>query len=129
MGSSQESTMLSKTLQLFIVPVESSTMLADNDGTCNSMPGWNPLSIWNPVTTTRTPTAASTPCTSSAAWAWVLPMVASTQSYGSASIPCRKCRLMRRVPGGVGSRGQRGVLAGETTESQEKFGLGFIHLE
>jgi len=23
-------------------------MLSDNDGTCNSMPGWNPLSIWNP---------------------------------------------------------------------------------
>mmetsp|Transcript_9154 Transcript_9154/g.20998 ORF Transcript_9154/g.20998 Transcript_9154/m.20998 type:complete len:81 (-) Transcript_9154:117-359(-) len=23
-------------------------MLADNDGTCNSMPGWDPLHIWNP---------------------------------------------------------------------------------
>merc|ERR1711966_554318 len=40
--------MLSKNLQLFIVPLESSTMLSDNDGVCNSMPGWNPLSIWNP---------------------------------------------------------------------------------
>eukprot|EP00293_Proteomonas_sulcata_P008785 CAMPEP_0184298990 /NCGR_PEP_ID=MMETSP1049-20130417/9694_1 /TAXON_ID=77928 /ORGANISM="Proteomonas sulcata, Strain CCMP704" /LENGTH=58 /DNA_ID=CAMNT_0026609293 /DNA_START=786 /DNA_END=962 /DNA_ORIENTATION=+ len=23
-------------------------MLAPLDGTCNSMPGWDPLSIWNP---------------------------------------------------------------------------------
>eukprot|EP00277_Geminigera_cryophila_P039807 CAMPEP_0173099176 /NCGR_PEP_ID=MMETSP1102-20130122/35317_1 /TAXON_ID=49646 /ORGANISM="Geminigera sp., Strain Caron Lab Isolate" /LENGTH=88 /DNA_ID=CAMNT_0013992107 /DNA_START=136 /DNA_END=402 /DNA_ORIENTATION=+ len=40
--------MLSKNLQLFIVPLDASTMLSDNDGTCNSMPGWNPLAIWNP---------------------------------------------------------------------------------
>ena len=33
---------------LFRQPLESSTMLSDNDGVCNSMPGWNPLSIWNP---------------------------------------------------------------------------------
>jgi len=29
--------------------MDSSTMLSDNDGTCNSMPGWNPLAIWNPM--------------------------------------------------------------------------------
>ena len=31
-----------------VQPLESSTMLSDNDGVCNSMPGWNPLNIWNP---------------------------------------------------------------------------------
>eukprot|EP00286_Rhodomonas_abbreviata_P022721 CAMPEP_0181309764 /NCGR_PEP_ID=MMETSP1101-20121128/12199_1 /TAXON_ID=46948 /ORGANISM="Rhodomonas abbreviata, Strain Caron Lab Isolate" /LENGTH=72 /DNA_ID=CAMNT_0023416293 /DNA_START=459 /DNA_END=677 /DNA_ORIENTATION=- len=31
-----------------IVPAGDSSMLADVDGTCNSMPAWDPMAIWNP---------------------------------------------------------------------------------
>mmetsp|Transcript_11330 Transcript_11330/g.24338 ORF Transcript_11330/g.24338 Transcript_11330/m.24338 type:complete len:144 (-) Transcript_11330:228-659(-) len=31
------------------------TMLVDRDGTCNTMPGWDPLSMWNPVPASADP--------------------------------------------------------------------------
>merc|ERR1712205_112186 len=70
--------MLSKNLQLFIVPLESSTMLSDNDGVCNSMPGWNPLSIWNPRDYHEDPDCRLNPMYQQRAWASVLPTAAST---------------------------------------------------
>eukprot|EP00284_Hemiselmis_tepida_P006194 CAMPEP_0174917040 /NCGR_PEP_ID=MMETSP1355-20121228/2224_1 /TAXON_ID=464990 /ORGANISM="Hemiselmis tepida, Strain CCMP443" /LENGTH=70 /DNA_ID=CAMNT_0016162103 /DNA_START=54 /DNA_END=266 /DNA_ORIENTATION=+ len=40
----------------FVIPsADDSSMLVLKDGTCNSMPGWDPLSIWNPTDAAHDP--------------------------------------------------------------------------